>query len=473
MNMDLDQKKKILIVDDDPFMQSLYRKALEREGFSILTALDGLAAVEMLPTLSVDLIVLDLMLPKVHGLKVLETIRTDRVHKNLPVLILSNAYLPDVAQKAMNAKATTGILKSECSPKKLVKIIRDIFNLPAAESGKPAAAQGSWLSGLLGGKDQNSSPEAAAAKTADTSVADAATLSEVQAELMKSWPTDISTIRETCLKYVKTVGSQESEEHLKGVYRQLRLLSARATMGECSKVSQLCNALEAMLFEHGFNIKRSMSPSVLQTMVQAVDCIEHLFKTGGRAVIENTRNTRVLLVDDDAVCNMVNDIALKRANFDTVCVAEGVAALALLENQSFDLIFLDVNMPVLSGFEVCEKLRKLPRCKDTPVIFVTLHGDFQSRAQGVLSGSNGFIAKPISPLELIVKALVFLQRSQGRKLRGKSRPPASWHWRPVRCPLETPSRPASQPCRSKNQNSKGAPKNCKPPKPPWTTRSKP
>jgi DNA-binding response OmpR family regulator/chromosome segregation ATPase len=413
MNMDEDQKKKILIVDDDPFMQNLYRKALEREGFAILTALDGLAAVEMLPTLSVDLIVLDLMLPKIHGLKVLETIREDNLRKNLPVLILSNAYLPDVAQKAMNAKATAGILKSECSPKRLVKIIRDIFNTPA--DSKSPAATNSWFSSLLGGNARNSNQEARKASPPETAVAETATLSEVQDELKKSWPTDISAIRENCLKYVKTVGSQESEEHLKNIYRQLRLVSARATMGECSKISQLCNALEAMLFEHGFNLKRNMSPSVVQTMVQAVDCIEHLFKSGSLSAAPSARKTRVLLVDDDAVCNMVNDIALKRANFNTVCVAEGVAALALLENQSFDLIFLDVNMPVLSGFEVCEKLRKLPQCKDTPVIFVTLHGDFQSRAQGVLSGSNGFIAKPISPLELIVKALVFLQRSQGKE----------------------------------------------------------
>ncbi|HMD54547.1 MAG TPA: response regulator, partial [Phycisphaerae bacterium] len=329
MNMELDQKKKILIVDDDPFMQSLYRKALEREGFVILTALDGLAAVEMLPNLSVDLIVLDLMLPKIHGLKVLETIRADRIHKNLPVLILSNAYLPDVAQKAMQAKATKGILKSECSPKQLVKIIRDIFRLSAPEIAKQPAAPGSWFSNLLGGKAENSSQEVPSTKPAETTVAQTATLTEVQAELLKSWPTDVSVIRENCLKYVKSVGTQESEEHLKSIYRQLRLLSARATMGDCSKISQLSNALEAMLFEHGFNLKRNMSPSVVQTMVQAVDCIEHLFKVGRLALIQSTRKTKVLLVDDDAICNMVNDIALKRANFDTVCVGDGVTALAL------------------------------------------------------------------------------------------------------------------------------------------------
>ncbi len=222
-------------------------------------------------------------------------------------------------------------------------------------------------------------------------------------------------IREFCLKYVKSAGSPDSEEHLRNLYRRLRLLSARATMGGCNKISQLSTGLEAMLFEHGFKLNKNMSQSVVQTMVQAVDGLEFLFKTGRTASIQTNRKARILLVDDDAVCNRVNDIALKRANFDTVCACDGIEALALLEKDQFDLIFLDVNMPVLSGFEVCEKIRKLPQYKDTPVIFVTSQGDFQSRAKSVLSGSNGIIAKPITPLELIVKALVFLLRAQEKE----------------------------------------------------------
>jgi len=62
----------------------------------------------------------------------------------------------------------------------------------------------------------------------------------------------------------------------------------------------------------------------------------------------------------------------------------------------------------MNGVEVCQKLRCIPHHKNTPVIFVTLHGDFQNRAQSLLSGGDDFISKPISPFELIVKATVFL-----------------------------------------------------------------
>jgi CheY-like chemotaxis protein len=313
----------------------------------------------MLPHLSADLVVLDMMLPKIHGLKVLEAIRADSLHKNLPVLILSNNYLPDIARKAMEVETTMGLLKEECSPKRLVKIIRDILKLSSSEDCTPLASKDALISGLSEGRAEIS--ETAVQRGSLANSAEMAVMAELQTELLRSWPTDIAMIREQCLKYVKTVGSQESEEHLKNIYRSLRLLSARATMSGYNKVSQLSTALEAMLFEYGFNRKNHMSPSVVQTMVQAVDCFEHLFKSGNIESVLCTRKTRVLLVDDDAICNKANDVALKRANFDTACVGDGIAALELIEHITFDLILLDINMPGLTGFEVCGKIREIPR----------------------------------------------------------------------------------------------------------------
>ena len=122
MKMEQHEKKTILIVDDNPFLQGLFGRTLEREGFKTLSAVDGLAAVDMLPTLAADLIVLDLMLPRLHGLKVLEIIRADSRLKDTTMLILSNAYLPEIAKKAIEAGATKGIPKAQCSPARLVEV---------------------------------------------------------------------------------------------------------------------------------------------------------------------------------------------------------------------------------------------------------------------------------------------------------------------------------------------------------------
>jgi CheY-like chemotaxis protein len=84
-------------------------------------------------------------------------------------------------------------------------------------------------------------------------------------------------------------------------------------------------------------------------------------------------------------------------------VAEG-----LLQETHFDLIFLDVEMPGQSGLDLCAKIRKMTTNRITPVVFVTAHCDFGSRAKSVLSGGNDFIAKPFLSVELAVKALVWL-----------------------------------------------------------------
>jgi CheY-like chemotaxis protein len=86
--------------------------------------------------------------------------------------------------------------------------------------------------------------------------------------------------------------------------------------------------------------------------------------------------------------------------------------LELLAQHPFDLVLLDVEMPQMTGFEVCRNLRQLPGYETTPVIYVTSHGDFESRAKSILVGANDLIAKPIFPVELAVKAVGHLIRSK-------------------------------------------------------------
>jgi PleD family two-component response regulator len=78
-------------------------------------------------------------------------------------------------------------------------------------------------------------------------------------------------------------------------------------------------------------------------------------------------------------------------------------------------VFLDVDMPGMTGYELCTKLRNLPLHKKTPVVFITILSDFDSRTSSMMAGGNDFIVKPFLFIELTVKALIHV-------LRGKLQP---------------------------------------------------
>ena len=99
----------ILFIEDDSFVLTMYRSRLESAGFGVESAVDGLAAIELLAKIRPDAIVLDLMLPKLHGLEVLKFIRADVNLKATPVVVLSNAYMESLATRAIEAGANAGI----------------------------------------------------------------------------------------------------------------------------------------------------------------------------------------------------------------------------------------------------------------------------------------------------------------------------------------------------------------------------
>src|SRR5512136_1189101 len=127
--------KTVFLVDDDSSAVNLYSNRLEQAGFRTASAFDAEEACEALPNLSADLIIVDLMLPKPGGFQVLEAIRSDSRHKDTPVLVLSNAYLPEMAQKALRVGGNKALPKSECTSSELISVSRELVGI--AEEGGP------------------------------------------------------------------------------------------------------------------------------------------------------------------------------------------------------------------------------------------------------------------------------------------------------------------------------------------------
>lgn len=129
---------------------------------------------------------------------------------------------------------------------------------------------------------------------------------------------------------------------------------------------------------------------------------------------------RLLTVDDDAVTRKALCLALKRAFPEPDTAPEGNAGLALAESKVYDVIFMDVEMPGMDGYEVCSKIHKTAFNHSTPVVFVTRHGDFEGRARSALCGGYELIGKPFMALEITVKTLTLVLRSRHEKAAKKA-----------------------------------------------------
>src|SRR5208283_4562846 len=98
-------------------------------------------------------------------------------------------------------------------------------------------------------------------------------------------------------------------------------------------------------------------------------------------------------------------LSLKRAFCQPDLAVDGESALTLTTRQRYDVIFLDVQMPGMDGFELCTKIRDGSLNRMTPIVFVTSHGDFGARTRSTLIGGNELMGKPFLIFEITVKAL--------------------------------------------------------------------
>jgi len=165
-----------------------------------------------------------------------------------------------------------------------------------------------------------------------------------------------------------------------------------------------------VLLKELYENPKSINASTIRTVALAIDFLTALLEKGALLGTQEAAPAKILVVDDDAISRRAITYALEKASLKSVNVEDPQAAYDMLMEEHFDLIFLDVDMPGMTGFELCSKLRNLPAHKNTPVVFVTGFTDFESRASSIISGGNDLIGKPFLFIELAVKALVYVWR---------------------------------------------------------------
>lgn len=121
---------------------------------------------------------------------------------------------------------------------------------------------------------------------------------------------------------------------------------------------------------------------------------------------------RILVIEDnrDILTNVLDYLQLK--GFTVDCAQDGLSGLHLAATQHYDLIVLDIMLPGIDGYQVCQRLREDAR-QDTPIIMLTARDALDDRLQGLRAGADDYLIKPFALSELVARIEAILRRSRG------------------------------------------------------------
>ena len=110
---------------------------------------------------------------------------------------------------------------------------------------------------------------------------------------------------------------------------------------------------------------------------------------------------KIMVIDDSSTIRKTAETLLKRAGFEVITAADGFEAMSVVADQHPDIIFIDIMMPRLDGYQTCALIKKNKTYKNTPVILLTSKDGLFDRARGRIVGSDRYLTKPFTKDELL------------------------------------------------------------------------
>ncbi len=124
--------------------------------------------------------------------------------------------------------------------------------------------------------------------------------------------------------------------------------------------------------------------------------------------MEANAKKKILIVEDEKNIAQVLAYNIKKEGYDCTCAYDGETGLTEALSGNYDLILLDIMLPRMNGFEVCEKVRLVSQI---PIIFVTAREEEKDKILGLDTGADDYVTKPFSPKELVLRVRNVLSRA--------------------------------------------------------------
>ena len=413
------EPSRLLIVEDDPEIRYLLSVVLDEPDREVITVGSGKEAEDLLQATEIDLVVLDLILPDMDGRTLLTGLRRSADTAALPVIVISARGGSEIRQECYDLGADAYAEK----PFDAEDLAADVAARLERSVDRERRSLEDPITGLLNqaglsdvATDTQSYYALALAQLDGFSMlAERWGWSEAQ-QLLRQVGEAVASVTEG-LAYAGRIGGGEF-----GIVMVTEELSAAAALAE-----RLLDAIRDLPLQapggHPLRLTASVGVVLLDPATPVEEGLEaarrRLFQAreagGDRVAAEESAvetTPRLLVAEDDEISATLLLHRLQKEGLEIVRHDNGREAYEAALEQTPNLVILDVKMPGMDGFEVLERLRKLPAYHRVPIILLTSMGSEADVVRGFQLGADDYILKPFSPVELSARVWRLLRRGR-------------------------------------------------------------
>lgn len=248
-------------------------------------------------------------------------------------------------------------------------------------------------------------------RTASATPKNAETIAAAEAGNVLDTQAAQDTINALRLHYHAFIKNSADITPFKQLHARVRSLAESARVGGAMAMHRVSAALTGLVHEL-YHFPEQITPGNLRTVCQTMDFLGTLLRMKDLQGVKDPAGSSVYVVEDDLDNSQCIALGLETAGLCVTCISDPVSALCELAATSCDLIVLDINLPNMSGFELCTEIRQFALHRTTPVIFLSGLTGSEHRAQSSLSGGNDFLTKPFILGELTLKALTLILKAE-------------------------------------------------------------
>jgi len=375
---------KVLVIEDDFATSKLLANYLNKWGYEPTIVNSAEQTLKIVDKEQYLAVLMDIVLPDTSGLELLQKLRERKNTRRTPVIICSveaeqqKAFLMGAVEyflKPINYKYLVEVL-THYKLRKASNVLVVDDDVPTLKLMKEAVEQAGFK---------------AVAQSDSTKVLEM--ISNLQLDLAII---DLDMPEVSGVDLIELIKSREQ-------FKNLPIIIYTGKESYEEDVKRIDGLFENLLHKSSTNIE-----DLQNSMTEMINRYEE--PSTPEEIKEKKDTTKILLVEDYKHSQIIVTRLLKKNDFDSIVVVEnGQEALDAVKEQQYDLILMDMQMPVMNGFEATRRIREIPDYKDTPIIALTAFAMKGDREKCLDAGATDYIPKPIDSTEFIQKVKYYTE----------------------------------------------------------------